>query len=459
MIYRVRGDNVRLVKFRSNNKLEIVIACFLFVIIIFISLMFFFKSYAVFREEKHFNVINGEVQDPGDIYFAYYVDNEITRSMPSYESGYTLDTPKSTCTNGVTVGWDNNLWAAVVYYKNYKPENMTRTKCNLYFTNSLIDYIKNISKNDITNLVIDDYENVRYSGPNPNNYVSVDGELWRIIGVMKSIDDGTGNKSDRVKLIRDESIGNYSWDTSESSVNGGYGVNEWSSADIMKLLNPGYESESIGGSLYWNKKVGTCYSNFCSQKDNCDFTNFGLKDSLKSMIDDVLWNTGANDGVTNVHNNIITSKFYVLERSTNVGKKCTSGVYCTDTIKRTTSWTGKVGLMYPSDYGYATSGGSTTNRSTCLNKELYNWSNYSDCYTNDWLYNGSSNWTMMPSAGSSIDTTYVFFFKESCYGYPGEGFSPSASNAFGVKPVVYLKPTVKIVSGIGTKENPFIIGN
>ena len=115
MIYRVRGDNVRLVKFRSNNKLGIVIACFLFVIVIFISLIFYFKSYALFREEKHFNVINGTIGDPGDIYFAYYVDDEITRSMPSYESGYTLDTTKSTCTNGVTGGWDNNLWAAVVY--------------------------------------------------------------------------------------------------------------------------------------------------------------------------------------------------------------------------------------------------------------------------------------------------------------------------------------------------------
>ena len=456
MIYRVRGDNVRLVKFRSNNKLEIVIACFLFVIIIFISLMFYFKSYAVFREEKHFNVINGEVQDPGDIYFAYYVDNEITRSMPSYESGYTLDTTKSTCTNGVTVGWDSNLWAAVVYYKNYKPENMTRTKCNLYFTNSLVDYIKNISKNDITNLATDDYENVRYIGSNPNNYVSVDGELWRIIGVMKNVDDGTGSKSDRVKLIRDESIGNYSWDTSESSVNGGYGVNEWSGADIMKLLNPGYESESIGGSLYWNKKVGMCYSSENMVTKSCDFTNTGLKSNLKSLIDNALWNTGTNgtNDWTSASKGLV-GHFYTYERSNDNGKICISGDYCNDTVERTTKWVGKVGLMYISDYGYATSGGSPVYRTTCLNKELYNWNddNIRNCRDNDWLYNAGVQSTLSIGVGSIGAANLFSVFSD------GRVFNNHTSDALIIRPVVYLKPTVKIISGIGTKENPFVIEN
>ena len=456
MIYRVRGDNVRLVKFRSNNKLGIVIACFLFVIVIFISLIFYFKSYALFREEKHFNVINGTIGDPGDIYFAYYVDDEITRSMPSYESGYTLDTTKSTCTNGVTVGWDNNLWAAVVYYKNYKTENMTRTKCDLYFTNSLVDYIKNLSKNDIANLVIDDYENVRYIGPNPNNYVSVDGELWRIIGVMKSIDDGTGSKSDRVKLIRDESIGNYSWDTSESSVNGGLGVNEWSSADIMKLLNPGYESESVGGSLYWNKKVGICYSSENMVTKSCDFTNTGLKSNLKSLIDNALWNTGTNG--TNdwtIASKGLVGHFYTYERGSDNGKICISGDYCNDTVERTTKWVGKVGLMYISDYGYATSGGSQVYRTTCLNKELYNWNddNIRNCRGNDWLYNASVQSTLSIGAGSIGASNLFSVFSD------GRVFNNHTSDALIVRPVVYLKPTVKIISGIGSKENPFVIGN
>ena len=84
--------------------------------------------------------------------------------------------------------------------------------------------------------------NLRYVGANPCNYVKIDNEIWRIIGVMNNIDDGTGKKETRIKLIRKDAIGIYSWDSSESSINSGYGVNEWSQADLMKLLNPGYES-------------------------------------------------------------------------------------------------------------------------------------------------------------------------------------------------------------------------
>ena len=53
--------------------------------------------------------------------------------------------------------------------------------------------------------------NLRYVGADPNNYVSFNNELWRIIGVMNNIDDGTGKKETRLKIIRDEPIGKYSW--------------------------------------------------------------------------------------------------------------------------------------------------------------------------------------------------------------------------------------------------------
>ena len=212
--------------------------------------------------------------------------------------------------------------------------------------------------------------NLRYVGSNPCNYVKIDNEYWRIIGLMNNIDDGTGKKETRIKLIRNESIGTYSWDSSESSVNDGYGVNEWSQADLMKLLNPGYESESVGGSLYYNNSSGNCYSSRNNVTTACDFTTTGLKTNLKKLVGNTLWNTGTNDTKTSA-NNALASHLYSYERSSNNGKICTSGAYCNDTVTRTTTWNGKIGLMYPSDYGYATSGGSTSNRTSCLNKELY----------------------------------------------------------------------------------------
>ena len=308
-----------------------------------------------------------------------------------------------------------------------------------------------LSITDTTNLAIDDYGNTRYIGKDPNNYVSIDGDIWQIIGVMKDIDDGTGNKEDRVKIIRNSSIGNYSWDSSESSINYGTGVNEWSQADLMKLLNPGYESESVGGSLYWNSGLGTCYRSSNNRTTSCNFTSTGIKDKLKTLISDAVWNTGASTTSSQ-----IASKFYTEERGTRNGKICTSGDYCNDTVERTTTWTGKVGLIYPSDYGYATSGGSTTDRATCLNTVLYNWddSSVSDCKNNDWLLLSSTQWTISPSATSSVafgafivhsggyanDTDYLY------YGY-------------GVRPVVYLLSNVEVQSGDGSLGNPYTLSN
>ena len=312
---------------------------------------------------------------------------------------------------------------------------------------TLAGYVSELASTGTTNLAIDDYGNVRYIGKNPNNYVSVDGEVWRIIGTMKDVDDGTGNKSDRVKLIRASSIGTYSWDTSESSVNGGFGVNEWSQADLMKLLNPSYESEIIGGSLYWNNQSGTCYSGQNNGTEACDFTSTGIKDKLKALISDAVWNIGASTTSSQ-----IASKFYTEERGARNGKICPGGTYCNDTVKRTTTWKGKVGLMYPSDYGYATSGGSTTDRATCLNTILYNWggSSVSDCKNNDWLNNSnSSQWTISPYASSS--NAYRAFRVDSA------GRADDVYYGNKVRPVVYLTSNVGVQSGDGSSGNPFTL--
>ena len=296
--------------------------------------------------------------------------------------------------------------------------------------------------------------NLRYVGSNPCNYVKVDNEIWRIIGVMNNIDDGTGKKETRIKLIRNESIGTYSWDSSETSINSGFGVNEWSQADLMKLLNPGYESESVGGSLYYNNGSGNCYNSSNNATTSCDFTTTGLKTNLKNLVGNTLWNTGTNgtNSYTSASNGL-ASHFYSYERSSNTGKICSSGTYCNDTVVRTTTWNGKIGLMYPSDYGYATSSGTSMNRASCLANAIFNWT--SDCKNNDWLYNSSNwQWTLSPNAYSST-ATYVFRVKESGYVNSQDCF---ASIAGMVRPSVYLLSETSLVSGEGTLENPYEIG-
>ena len=277
----------------------------------------------------------------------------------------------------------------------------------------------------------------RYIGADPNNYVTFNNETWRIIGVF-TVDDGTGNVEERIKLIRNESIGNYSWDNKDRSAGAenNNGKNNWIDARLNYLLNEGHEGESIGGSLYWNRSSGTCYSGSSNATVSCDFTTTGLGEEARNMIGDTLWYLGGSS----TYNNVTASMFYERERGTTVY----SG--------RDTSWVGKVGLMYPSDYGYATSGGSTTDRNACLNKELYNWdsSDFRDCKNNDWIFNSSYQWTITPLASDSVNVFHVY--SAGCLRNRSADYTYN-----GVRPVVFLKSSIKIVDGDGSSNNPYIL--
>ena len=346
-----------------------------------------------------------------------------------------------------------------------------------------------------TSIADDDPDhNLRFIGANPNNYVSFNGQKWRIIGVF----DG------RLKIIEDP-IGNYSWDTSKNDVNNGFGVNQWGAsgtytgADLMKLLNPRYESNQdlkcntsveydngvlncgdntqsnytsglVNNSLWWNGKNGKCYTEGNYGTSDCDFRTTGLQsDEARNMIDDATWYLGSNVNDGNIWDGRITaSVLYNWERSNNSSKKCAKdNRYCSDTVDRTTTWQGKVGLLYPSDYAYATGGGSTYNRSQCLSYTvgdvnvytvegfINNWYNtYTDCKNNDWLLPSDltcSTWSLSPRA-NSFDSFYVFSVHSAGYVYGGYAESSAAS----VRPVVFLKSSVQFTGdGNGTQSKPF----
>ena len=130
--------------------------------------------------------------------------------------------------------------------------------------------------------------------------------------------------------------------------------------------------------------------------------------------------------------------FYERERGTTVSSN------------RPPNWTGKIGLMYPSDYGYATSGGQTRDRATCLAKELYNWdsSSESDCKNNDYLFKSSYHqWTLVP--GSSLAAA-VFYVDSS-----GFVAGTNASYSRGVRPALFLKSSISISGGTGSSTEPY----
>lgn len=284
--------------------------------------------------------------------------------------------------------------------------------------------------------------NIRYYGASPNNYIffncsdysnqsSSTCETWRIIGVF----DG------KLKLIRNKSIGGYSWDNKGTTTGAetGFGKNDWTDARLMKLLNPGYESETTGGSLYYNAKSGNCYAGINNTTTTCNFTSSGIKNATtRNMISDnnyslLGWNSSK----------VYSDQIYEYERTAG---KVLAG--------RPTSWTGKIALPYPSDYGYAAD----------LDKCTKQLDSYNDttCISNNWMKTIVSNdgskygWFLIP---------YTDFPMGVWYAHPNGIIMPTGNPqsqyiAFGtleVAPVLYLKSDLNLSlgSGTGTSTAPY----
>ena len=308
-------------------------------------------------------------------------------------------------------------------------------------------------KSNDNGLIKDDTvdKNIRYSGNYVKNYVEFgnDNELWRIIGIF-NVTTASGKTEKLMKIVRNDLIGAYSWDSStgnndgahtDGEVNDGYGVNQWGAstytdgsayegADLMRELN----------TLYLNQESGTCYNGSSNASTTCNFSTTGIKDTYRGMIESVVWNTGAFSWGQSA------KTAYQAERGTTTGQICKgttyqNGAYCTDTVKRTTTWEGRVGLIYPSDYGY----GSTN--TSCRNNINDN-TNFS-CKNDNWLHNNTYYWTLSPFAPSdhSNDAWLVV-----SGGFVDGGY---ARGGYGVRPSVYLKSDVSITSGDGSSNNPY----
>ena len=234
---------------------------------------------------------------------------------------------------------------------------------------------------------IGDYENAseeagdnsyRYAGANPNNFVCFGSD------VSPCPNDNLyriiGVFSDQVKLIKSTSIGRYQWDSNN--------VTNWQTSPLKNTLNSTYLN-SLG---WWSNLI----------ESNTTWYLGG-------------WST----------QQATSKQFYGYERGTTVY----SG--------NPTSDIGAMGLMYPSDYGYAAEPSYWT---TALD-------NYESATSDNWLYLDSDEWTITPSSLFSRDV-----FTRNNYGDLSTNFA-RAANA--VRPVFYLKSNVALVDGIGTSSEPY----
>ncbi len=119
---------MKLEKYKKKNLKKTGIIIFTITCILLITGVFLYTSFASFQTNDEFNIINGNVQDLGDIYFAYYIDNQISLTAPEKGSQYVFDQENSNCTNGSEVRWNYEEWAAVV-----NNISTVKTKCYLKF--------------------------------------------------------------------------------------------------------------------------------------------------------------------------------------------------------------------------------------------------------------------------------------------------------------------------------------
>ena len=349
---------------------------------------------------------------------ALYVDNTRVDELDSTKQ-YNLIS--YTCTNNASVEYNSDTRKILV-------DGDKQTKCSLYFEElkiTLAQYlINNYSTLGLTkisqaatgnqNYATTEY---RYQGKTPNNYITFNGEtgVWRIIGVFEvetPQSDGTYTKENKVKLVRD-SIGTAAWNSANSATN----YNDWTTATLMKTLNSGE---------YYNR-TGTYASN-------------GLTDNAKNQISSTKWYLGNavyNSGYGT------TKEIYTQERSTSVhsGNKQT--------------WDGKVALIYPSDYMYASSAcyndetkkGFDTNGSSPYDTDYRS----ETCKSTNWLLD-TNNWFWAVSP-NSYGSNYALFVS-------GIGTVVNYSTYYsggGLRQSLYLDSSVKYIGGDGTKEKAYEI--
>ena len=310
----------------------------------------------------------------------------------------------------------------VVVYKTSLPTETKITKLTNYIENQ---FNVNASSNGLEKDNTPDL-NIRYVGANPKNYVSFNDELWRIIGIFN------GN----VKLVRDDILTTYSFDnkTTVQGIENNFGTNDWTNSYLREFLND----------YYYEGKTITCHSETSGSTATnatiiCPEIN-KINATAKSMIQKTTWTLGGTKYKTSSEpfETYTVNELYQKEKGTEVysGHATTSSDY--------------IGLIYPSDYGYASTDAS-------CRQNLRSGLTYTNntvvvaptCKNNNWLYKGGWYWTISPLSSRANRVFHV-----------DGGGHLSDNNAMypaGVRPSLYLKQDVKVVGGTGTSSDPYTL--
>ena len=363
-------------------------------------------------------------------------------------------TTKTETENGTNVTLENHSFKFKVNVNTYEKTSIAIDKIISLTNNKDNSGLYTITHEADSTLQIGSTESIteyRYRGTNPKNYVTFNNEAWRIIGIFP-VDDGTGNIENRIKIIRNESIGYNSWDNGTTAYN--YGKQD----NILLLIN----NDDISKTNFLEKTDN--YDIIMTAPEFCDGTNNwarpaslntylngtylpGLTSEAQSMIGNAKYYLGGYSDF-----NINSIQMYQYER------KISGSTYYYGTNQN--SWTGKLGLMYVSDYGYASS--------NCESNKLYDSTSNGTlndvraCNDINWLYgvinsgNSLGVWTITEHiASNAFKGRSVFYYIDGSFSSMQVCGTGSSMNTY---PTLYLTSNVQITGGSGTSTDPYTLG-
>ena len=270
----------------------------------------------------------------------------------------------------------------------------------------------------------DSYEEGRliYRGQNPNNYITFNGETWRIIAKET---DGT------YKIIRNEVLADRAFDEANhrSTVNNSYCTNPSYGCGVYAAVSGEFSSPSgsQSGTVTEDSSI-KIYLNDDYYVNNLNSTAKGQMTAHSFNIGAVEYLNQSGAEADSIEKNIAGEKMY--------------------------QWTGNVGLANVSDILRASTNSLCTSATTS-----YNGTN--ECNSNYLLDKGAASalyyWTINAysrESGGNSNGVWLDIVNSS-YTLVGHN-SANVSFALAPRPVVFLKSSITL-SGSGTSEDPFTI--
>ena len=439
---------MKLKKFKQKEPKKIGIVVFTVVCVLILTGVFFYTSFATFQVQQEFNIIKGTVQDLGDVYFAYYVDNELVSEMPLQNSGYVFES--SSCTHDATVEWDNSKWAPLVTNL-----TQTRTKCTLYFAKAktvstvlgeleVYDYTPDFTKSACDDEACESHEkgifettdangtSYYYRGSVENNYVYFANRYWRIIRING---DGT------IRIIYDGTVAHDNGEVSDDRQIGTSQFNPRNDDNMyVGYMYTSGDAHGLGTSSTIKQANDSFYTSVLSNYASYIDTNAGFCGDRSRLN----LQSGVGTGAVTTYNQ---GYLRVVESDPDLVCENENDLYTISSSNQgNKALSYPIGLITVDEVMLAgTSGGVFDGN---YNHQLTN--------QNSYLTTGNTYWTMTPSGsyvpfGDTPWSSYIFSVHSS--GYLDDSYTISTN---GVRPVINLKADVTVM-GNGTKENPYTI--